>query len=242
VESLTRSDAWSKAGVMIRETLEAGSKHASTVVTPDNSCSFQRRETTGGASTSVNWLAGTPAVKAPYWVRITRTANTFKAESSADGKTWTALTPDQTITMTTNVYIGMAVTSHNATLYSTAEFSNVATSGTVTGAWQNASIGVTQWSNGAAPLYVTVTDKANKSKTVVNPNPAAVNAGVWTQWPIAFSDLTGVNLAAVKKLTIGVGDKANPKAGGAGKLFIDDIGFGKPAVRDMTNYAVNGSF
>ncbi len=242
VDSLTRSDAWSKAGVMIRETLEAGSKHASMVVTPDNSCSLQYRNATGGASNSVNWPTGVAAVKAPYWIRVTRTANTFKAESSADGKTWTALTPDQTITMATNVYIGLAVTSHNTSLYSTAEFSNVATSGTVTGAWQNASIGVTQWSNGTAPLYITVTDKAGKSKTVVNPNAAAVNASVWTQWPIAFSDLAGVNLAAVKKLTIGVGDRANPKAGGAGKLFFDDIGFGKPAVRDMTNYAVNGNF
>ncbi len=242
VDSLTRSDAWTKAGVMIRETLEAGSKHATMAVTPDNSCSFQYRNATGGASGSVNWPTGVAAVKAPYWVRVTRTANTFKAESSADGKTWTALTPDQTITMTTNVYIGVAVTSHNATLYSTAEFSNVATTGTVTGAWQNASIGVTQWSNGAAPLYVTVTDKAGKSKTVVNPNAGAVSASVWTQWPIAFSDLAGVNLAAVKKLTIGAGDRANPKAGGAGKLFLDDIGFGKPAVRDLTNYATNGDF
>ena len=43
VDSLTRSDAWSKAGVMIRESLEAGSKHVSTVVTPDNSCSQQYR-------------------------------------------------------------------------------------------------------------------------------------------------------------------------------------------------------
>ena len=76
---------------------------------------------------------------------------------------------------------------------------------------------------------MTVTDKAGKSKTVVNPNAAAVNASAWTQWQIAFSDLTGVNLAAVKKLTIGVGDRANPKAGGAGTLYFDDLSFGHPA-------------
>jgi hypothetical protein len=44
-----------------------------------------------------------------------------------------------------------------------------------------------------------------------------------------LSDLTGVNVAAVKKLTVGVGDKADPKAGAAGMLYIDDIGFGHPA-------------
>ncbi len=242
VDSLTRSDAWSKAGVMIRETLEANAKNAAVAVTPDNSCAFQWRPNVGAASANTGWPTGTAAVKAPYWVRITRTGNNFKAESSADGKTWTALGTEQNITMAANAYIGLCVTSHSTGNYSTAEFSNVATTGTVTGTWQNQSIGVTQESNAAAPMYVTVTDKAGKSKTVVNPNAAAVNASAWTQWQIAFTDLAGVNLAAVKKLTIGVGDRANPKAGGAGMLFFDDIGFGKPAVRDLTNYAVNGSF
>jgi hypothetical protein len=33
----------------------------------------------------------------------------------------------------------------------------------------------------------------------------------------------GVSLAKVKKITIGLGDKANPKAGGAGRIYLDDI-------------------
>ena len=100
----------------------------------------------------------------------------FKTETSADGKTWTALGTDQTVTMVASVYVGLCVTSHNAGAYSTAEFSNVATTGT--GSWQNLSIGVTQRSNGVAPLYVRVEDKAGKTKTVVNPDPAAVNEGL----------------------------------------------------------------
>ena len=80
MDSLTRSDAWTKAGVMIRESLDAGSKHASIVVTPDNSCSQQYRSTTGGASASTDWT-GT-AVKAPYWVRVTRSGQQFKTETS----------------------------------------------------------------------------------------------------------------------------------------------------------------
>jgi regulation of enolase protein 1 (concanavalin A-like superfamily) len=223
VESLTRSDAWSKAGVMIRESLDAGSKHASVVVTPDNSCSQQYRNATSGASASTNWT-GT-AVTAPYWVRITRTGNSFKTETSPDGKTWTALGNDQNITMTTNVYIGLCVTSHNPAAYSTAEFSNISTTGT--GVWQNASIGVAQRSNGIAPLYLVAEDKAGKTKTVVNPDAAAVTKGVWTEWRIPLADLSGVNVAAVRKLTIGVGDSANPKPGAAGMLYIDDIQFGK---------------
>jgi len=239
VDSLTRSDAWSKAGVMIRETLDAGSKHVLCAMTPDNGASFAYRSTTGGVSDQAN----VTGIAAPYWVRITRTGNAFKAERSADGKTWTQVGADQNITMAANAYIGLAVTSHNANAYSTAEFSNVATVGTVTGAWQNVSIGVTQVSNGAAPLYVTVTDKANKTKTVTTTNASATNASAWTQWQIALSDLSGVNLAAVTKLAIGVGDKASPKAGPAGKVFLDDIQFGKPKTADsIVNLITNGGF
>ncbi|MCX5643404.1 MAG: LamG domain-containing protein, partial [Phycisphaerae bacterium] len=178
------------------------------------------------ASASTDWT-GT-AVKAPYWVRVTRTTNTFKTETSPDGKTWTALGTDQTVTMVANVYVGLCVTSHNGAAYSTAEISNVSTTGT--GNWQNESIGVTQQSNGAAPLYVTVEDKAGKKKTLVNPDAGAVNQGVWTAWPIALTDLTGVSLTAVKKLTIGVGDPAGAKSGATGTLYIDDILVGKPIV------------
>ncbi len=222
VDSLTRSDAWSKAGVMIRESLDAGSKHAMVVITPDNGGSFQYRTATGGASASTD-AAG---LKTPYWLRITRTGNAFKAERSADGKTWTQIGTDQNVSMVAGVYVGLCVTSHSTGAYSTAEFSNVSTTGT--GNWQNQSIGVTQWSNGAAPLYVTVEDKAGKTKTVTSANVSATTVSDWTEWRIPLTDLAGINLAAVKKLTVGAGDKANPKAGAAGMLYIDDILFGKP--------------
>ncbi len=130
---------------------------------------------------------------------------------------------------TANVYIGLAVTSHDAALTTTAEISNVSATGTITGSWQAMAIGATMPTNGPASLYLTMEDKAGKIKTVVNPNPSASAAGVWTEWQIPLSDLTGVNAAAVKKITLGVGDKASPKAGAAGMLYIDDIGYGHPA-------------
>jgi hypothetical protein len=133
-----------------------------------------------------------------------------------------------TITMASNVYIGLCVTSHSAGAYTTAEFSNVSTTGTVSGAWQNLSIGVTQLANDPAQLYLVVEDKAGKKKTALHRDPAATTVGAWTEWRIPFRDLTGVNLAAVKKVTLGVGDRAGPKPGGAGKLFLDDLEFGHP--------------
>jgi hypothetical protein len=64
---------------------------------------------------------------------------------------------------------------------------------------------------------------------VVNPNAAASTVTAWTQWLIRQSDLTGVSLTTMQKLTLGVGDKTNPKGGAAGMMYFDDIGYGHPA-------------
>ncbi len=226
VDSIGNTNVWAKAGPMIRENLETGSKNVYFAVTPGSGVSFQWRATASGASAN----SQTTGLVAPYWVRITRTGNNFKAERSADGKTWTQQGTDTGILMTANVYIGMAVTSHDAAQTTMAEVSNVSTTGTVTGNWQAVAIGAAMPSNGPAPLYLTVADKAGKSKTVVHADAAATALAAWTEWRVPLADLSagGVNLAAVKKITIGAGDKANPKAGGAGMLFIDDIGYGHP--------------
>jgi len=224
VDNIGATDVWAKGAIMIRETLDAGSKNAAIAVSSSSGVSFQWRDTTNGTSAN----SGTGGLVAPYWIRITRTGNVFKAERSPDGKTWTQQGVDTTVTMATSVYIGLAVTSHNATLTTTAEFSNISTAGTVTGSWQPLAIGVAMPTNGAAPLYLTVTDKAGKTKTVVNPNPSASATAAWTEWRIPLSSLTGVSLTTVQKLTIGVGDKTSPKAGAAGMLYFDDIGYGHP--------------
>jgi hypothetical protein len=82
--------------------------------------------------------------------------------------------------------------------------------------------------NGAGALYVVVEDSSNKDAVAVNADAAAVAATTWTEWKIPLSSLTGVNLAKVKRLYIGVGDRANPVAGGAGRIYIDDIRVTKP--------------
>jgi hypothetical protein len=83
-------------------------------------------------------------------------------------------------------------------------------------------------SNGAGALYLVVEDSSGKSATVIHSDPTAVTAATWKEWKIPLSDLTGVNLAKVKTLYIGVGDRDNPVAGGAGRIYIDDIRVTKP--------------
>jgi hypothetical protein len=77
-------------------------------------------------------------------------------------------------------------------------------------------------------VYVALQDSANKTAVVANPDASLLKATAWAEWKIPLSSFTGVNVAKVKKLTIGVGDKANPVAGRTGKLYIDDISLVKP--------------
>ena len=60
VASLTNTDAWAKAGVMIRASLSAGSTHASMVISSGKGYAFQRRPTTSADSDATDGGAGAP--------------------------------------------------------------------------------------------------------------------------------------------------------------------------------------
>ena len=229
VESIGQTDVWAKAGVMIRGTLDAGSRFAYNIISAASGASFGRREMTDTAAVSAPAIAAA----APYWVKLTRTGDVFKAEISADGKTWTAPTTDAaaasaTVTMTGQLYIGLCVTSHNTNpkIVTTGVFSNISTSANVTGAWQVAEVGLDSPENSPQDLYVTLQDSGNRSATVTWPNGS--NVAAWTQWKIPLSQFSGVNVGAVKKMIIGIGNAKSPKPDGAGRVFIDDIQVLKP--------------
>lgn len=119
VTGVTNTNSWAKAGVMIRETLNSNSKHAMVVVTPGNGVAFQRRAATGGSSSH------TPATgSAPYWVRLVRNGNIFTAYRSSNGQTWNRIGAAW-ISMNSNVFVGLPVTSHNNSSLCTATFANV---------------------------------------------------------------------------------------------------------------------
>jgi phosphatidylserine/phosphatidylglycerophosphate/cardiolipin synthase-like enzyme/regulation of enolase protein 1 (concanavalin A-like superfamily) len=120
VDSVSTQNAWVKAGVMIRETLTPSSKQALMLVSYTKGLAFQRRIETAGIST--NTSGGT--FSAPRWVKIDRAGTTITAFQSADGTNWTPVGTD-TISMATQVYIGLAVSSHTTSSLATATFSNV---------------------------------------------------------------------------------------------------------------------
>jgi regulation of enolase protein 1 (concanavalin A-like superfamily) len=112
--------AWTKVGVMIRESLDPGSPHAFMLVSAGRGLAFQRRTSAGSISVHTS---GGPGV-APRWVRLVREGAAISAWSSPDGVTWTLVGQD-TFAMGPNVYIGLAVSSHDTARAAAGTFSNV---------------------------------------------------------------------------------------------------------------------
>ena len=224
VVSLDNTNDWAKAGVMIRESLEPNSKYAFAVISPVSGAALQYRLTSDTDAAGFT-QAG---IAAPYWLKLERSiSGSFSASVSTNGSTWVAVensTP-QIISMASTVYVGLAVSSHDVTLACTAKFSNVQIVGNVGTQWANQDIGIT--TNAAEPLYVAVSNATGSGAVVVHDNPAASQIDTWTEWVIplqAFAD-QGINMANVDRIAIGLGNRGNMSLpGGAGKMFIDDIG------------------
>jgi len=72
--------------------------------------------------------------------------------------------------------------------------------------------------NAAEPMYVVL----NGTAVVTNDNPDAAQVTAWTEWTIDLQAF-GVNLANVNTITLGLGNRSNPVAGGAGMMYFDDI-------------------
>ena len=226
VESIDNTNTWAKAGVMIRETLDPSSIHAMAVVTPAEGVAFQRRIETAGTSTGET----TTGITAPHWVKIERNiSGNFTASQSTNGTAWQPLGTLQNIQMSANVYIGLALTSHDAALTCEAVFSNVSTTGNVTGQWINQDIGIE--SNDAEPMYVAVSNRTGVPVVVYHDDPAAAQTDTWTEWVIplqAFAD-QGINLTDVTTIAIGLGTRGNiTTPGGSGKMYFDDIRLYRP--------------
>ncbi len=231
VESLVNTAAWAKAGVIIRSGLTPAAPQVHMIATPANLVEFMYRTDAGLNTTQFATAAGSTPL--PYWIRLTRKGNTFTGEYSADGVTWTKITTADGTTsvkdvpMLGDIYIGLAVTATNRNAVTTAVFSNVQVTG-ATGGWQVAEIGYDHPGNDPATMHIALQDAAGKTAVVSSPDTNLVLSTQWTQWKIPLTEFKGINLGAIKKMSIGVGDRNAATPGGTGMLFIDDIRVLKP--------------
>ena len=122
VASLDYADYFSKAGLMVRNSLDPADANVLLALTPGGfGVEFQSRPVAGGGSQVDNQVGG---VFTPEWVRLVRQGSNFDAFDSADGRTWNFI-GSTTVSMNTSVEVGLAVTSHNNSIRAAASFDNV---------------------------------------------------------------------------------------------------------------------
>jgi hypothetical protein len=220
IESVEQTDAWAKAGVMIRNSLDAEARHAMVVVTPAQGVSFQRRTITGSASAETTEAD----ITAPQWVKIERDlSGNFIGSYSADGVSWTQIGVDS-INMNATTYVGLVVTAHNPIEVCEAVLSNVSITGTVSDQWMNQDIGIA--SNAPQPMYAVVGNNTGDPVVFYHEDPNATVISSWTEWTIPLQDFAdqGINLTDVDNIAIGIGTKGDTTSpGGSGQMFFDNI-------------------
>lgn len=105
VASLTNTNALAKAGVMIRETTAANSRHAFMMVTPASGMGVKYRAGAVGGTTQI-MIAGA----APRWLKLERRGKVITASESADGVAWDVV-QRMALSMSSEVLVGLAVCS-----------------------------------------------------------------------------------------------------------------------------------
>ena len=160
--SIEDTAPWSKAGVMVRESLAADAAMGVTFLSGASGSAFQERVATGSER---EHTPGT-AVAAPYWVRLERRGSQVTASQSSDGVAWVTVA-----TMTLNqptLYVGLAVASSDATQLATGRFDNVLVG--VPAANQPPTVALTAPANGAtftAPATIAVSATAGDTDGTV---------------------------------------------------------------------------
>jgi hypothetical protein len=123
VTSLSASDPYAKAGVMIRGSTDPGAAYYAAYVSAGNGVLIQTRSAQGVSAVQTASQPG----GAPVYLQVTRAGTTFSAETSNDGITWTPLAGSgiSIPNLGGATLEGLALTSHNSGQAGTATFGSV---------------------------------------------------------------------------------------------------------------------
>ncbi len=217
VASEQGGNQWSKAGVTIRDSLNANAANVFIGMTPSNGVVFEHRSSDGVPGSWDNNVTN-PVV--PCWVSLVQSGSTFTGYYSTDGANWTQL-GTTTVSMVGTKYIGMAVCANNngtgyannpATTTFTATFDNVNAPG-----WP-AVAGPTGLTATAAPGgQVNLTWNALTNATSYNVKRSTTSGGPYTTIASGvattnYTDFAAFNIAAcyyVVSAVVGGSETAN---------------------------------
>ncbi len=118
----TNTNSRARAGVMLRQSTDAGAPFYALVVTPGAGLFVLQRPTTNANVVTIANIAGT----VPAYVSVLRSGSIVTAYTSPDGVSWTPVAgSSQVLGVSGTVLAGMAVTSHSTTALGTATFGSV---------------------------------------------------------------------------------------------------------------------
>ena len=120
VLGMAGANPWAKAGLMIRETLDAGSKHATLACTLANGLGYFWR--VGGSNDT--YYSAANRLDAPCWLKLVREGDLLGGFISTNGVDW-QLADWERVKMGQKVYIGLAVSGHDDQGLCTAWFDQV---------------------------------------------------------------------------------------------------------------------
>lgn len=200
ITSLDFIDAWTKAGVMIRQSLDANSPFAFSLLSSGWGAAFHHRTATGQAASQGDPVPGVP----PHCLRLVRQGSTFTAYGTMDGAAWTPM-GTATIAMSSSVLVGLAVTSHKTTAAAEAVFERV----DVGAAPANVppTVAITAPSTGAtftAPINLIVSASASDSDgtvarvdfyagtALIGSDSTSPFSATWNSTPLGTHSLTAV--------------------------------------------------
>jgi len=174
-----------QAGVMVRETLDPGAKHAYLFYRSSGATLYMTERTSTGGSSSYQSFS---SVSLAYWIKLTRSGNSFNSYGSPDGVNWAQLGSSQTVTMASNVYIGLAVSSRNTSALATATFDNVSVSSSAAPAPAITGVSATTGSVGS---QVVISGTGFGTAGLVTLNGALVTMNVWSGTSISITIPSG---------------------------------------------------
>ncbi len=198
---------WAAAGLMIRETLSSGAATVSLVDQPSpGNFAFNVRATTNGGTNQAAWTSVAPT----YWMKLTRSGNSFSAFTSPDGVNWTQLGTSQTINMAQNVYVGLSITSANNSTLATASFDNVSVSSAVSSAPLINTISATTGGAGAQ-VFINGSGFGNtQGNGAVTLNAVPVTINFWSNTFISITIPSGATSGDLAVLVAPDMNQSNP--------------------------------
>ena len=122
VTSVENTAGHAKGSICIRESLEAGARHATLAVTPADGTQFLSREKADDKTTSQ--ITGNDKGRMPCWIKIVRHGKEFSGFESGDGMTWTPVGKID-LEIGPDAIAGICASSHVKTTLCKATFDNV---------------------------------------------------------------------------------------------------------------------